>query len=335
MVKQNQKLEFSSEVADAIATGRPVVALESTVVTHGLPREPREMSVKFQQAVPEWQGGIPANLSAARSMESVVRSEGAVPATIAVIDGKICVGLSAEQLERLAGEPKPMKLSVRDLGVSVVKRQTGGTTVAATTTIAGCAGIRVFATGGIGGVHRGWTVSLDMSSDMFALAHSPVVVVCSGAKILLDLPATLEALETLGVPTIGFETDFLPRFTVKPDNSLRLHHKADSAAEVARIAHAHWQLQPTSGVLVMQPCPEAFAVNAESTERHLARALEQASAKNVRGAALTPFLLAWLAQCEEGSTMVEANLALLKANARLAAHVAASRCAMPFDSDSP
>jgi len=335
MLQQNQKLEFSSEVADAIAQGRPVVALESTVVTHGLPREPREMSVKFHEAVPEWPRDVSANLAAARTMESVVRAEGAVPATIAIIDGSVCVGLSAKQLERLAGETNPKKVSARDLGVSVAQRQTGGTTVAATTTIAACAGIRVFATGGIGGVHRGWNISMDVSSDLVALARSPVVVVCAGAKVLLDLPATLEGLETLGIPTIGFETEFLPRFTAEPDRSLRLHHTAESASEVARIAHAHWQLQPTSGVLVMQPCPAAFAVDAESTERQLARVLELASAKNVRGAALTPFLLAQLAQGEEGPRMVEANLALLKANARLAARVAAGICSLSFGSHSP
>jgi len=324
MVQPSQTLNITSEVADAIAQGRPVVALESTVVTHGLPREAREMSARFHETVPEWQRGVPAHLAAARAMESVVRASGAVPATIAVIDGSICVGLSAEGLERLASEPEPKKLSVRDLGVSVAKRQTGGTTVAATTVIASRAGIRAFATGGIGGVHRGWNFSMDMSADLFALARSPVVVVCGGAKILLDLPATLEMLETLGIPTIGFQTEFLPRFTVAPDRSLRLQHKAESAAEVARIAHAHWQVQPTSGMLVMQPCPEAFAVDAESTERHLARALKQASAESVRGAALTPFLLARLADCEDGPKMVEANLALLKSNTRLAAQIAAS-----------
>lgn len=335
MSPQKQKLEVSGEVADAIARGLPVVALESTVVTHGLPREPREMSAKFSEAIPEWQRGIPANLAAARAMESVVRAAGAVPATIAIIDGSICVGLSAEQLERLACEPKPRKLSVRDLGVSVAKRQTGGTTVAATTTIACRAGIRVFATGGIGGVHRGWSGSMDLSSDLFSLALSPVLVVCAGAKILLDLPATLELLETLGIPTIGFQTEFLPRFTVAPDQSLRLHHTAESAAEVACIASAHWHIHPTHGILVMQPCPEAFAVDAASTERHLARALEHAHAEGVRGAALTPFLLARLSDCEEGSKMVEANLALLKANARLAAHIAASLHTTPIGSDSP
>jgi len=335
MFKQNQKLNIATEVADAIAQRRPVVALESTLITHGLPREPREMSASFREAIPEWQAGVPANLATARMMESIVRSEGAVPATIAVIDGSVCVGLSAEQLERLASESHPKKLSVRDLGVAVAKQQTGGTTVAATTAIAGRAGVRVFATGGIGGVHRGWTVSMDMSSDLFTLALSPVLVVCAGAKVLLDLPTTLEVLESLGIPTIGFRTEFLPRFTVAPDRSLRLQHAAESAGEVAHIASAHWNLQPMHGMLVMQACPEAFAVDAEATERHLARALDEASAQNVRGAAVTPFLLARLAACEDGPKMVEANVALLQANARLAAQVAVSLCTLPINPHSP
>lgn len=334
MVAQDQTIHVSREVGDAIAARRPVVALESTVITHGLPREPRQMSAKFCAAFPEWRPDLPANMAASRALESAVRAAGAVPATMAVIDGKIWVGLAADHMERLAREPEPKKLSVRDLGVSVAKGETGGTTVAATTAIAARAGIRVFATGGLGGVHRGWSSSLDVSSDLFSLSRSPVLVVCAGAKILLDLPATLEILESLGIPTIGFQTEFMPRFTVAPDASIRLHHAVDSAADVARIAHAHWQLQPTTGMLVMQACPAEFAADGVSTERHLARALAQADAANVRGAALTPFLLARLAECDEGPKIVEANLALLMSNARLAAHVAACLCTEPGSSRS-
>jgi len=334
MVAQDQTLHVSREVGDAIAARRPVVALESTVITHGLPREPRQMSAKFCAAFPEWLPNIPANMAAACALEKAGRAAGGVPATIAVIDGRICVGLAADDMERLARAPKPKKLSVRDLGVAVAKRETGGTTVAATTAIAARAGIGVFATGGLGGVHRGWSGSMDVSSDLFSLSRSRVLVVCAGAKILLDLPATLEILESLGIPTIGFQTEYMPRFTVAPDPSIRLHHAVDSAADVARIAHAHWQLQPSVGMIVMQACPPEFAVDGVSTERHLARALAQADAEQVRGAALTPFLLARLAECEEGPKMVEANLALLMSNARLAAHVATSLCTEPGPSRS-
>ncbi len=315
----------SDEVATALREGRPVVALESTVLTHGLPREPRAMSAKFMAAYPSWDHHRAANLAAALAAESAVRARGAIPATIAVIDGKICVGTSASELERLSSNIDSVKISLRDMGPAIARKQSGGTTVASTTAIATQAGIRVFATGGIGGVHRGWSKTLDFSADLMAIANHPVLVVSAGAKILLDLPATLEMLESLGVPTLGFGSRAFPRFTVSPDRSLLLPDQVQNAAEAAQVMTAHWLVRPSCGALLMQPCPEAFALSSERTEQSLAVALIDAQALGIRGAATTPFLLARLAASADGQEVVEANLALLFANAALAADVA---CAM-------
>ncbi|MSR70184.1 MAG: pseudouridine-5'-phosphate glycosidase [Phycisphaerales bacterium] len=303
-------------------TGHPIVALESTVLTHGLPRTPCDLSETFMHAYPAWDARLPANLAAARGAELAVRTAGAIPASIALIDGVVCVGLTDQQLVRLAAESAPSKISLRDLGAAIALGRTGGTTVASTSAIAAAAGIALFATGGIGGVHRGWSSTLDVSADLAAIARNRVLVVCAGAKILLDLPATLEALETLGIPTLGYRTPALPRFTVVADEALHLPDVVHTPQDAARIVAAHWSIQPHCGALLMQPCPSMFALKAEQIEAALAAALNEAEKCGVRGAAITPFLLSKLAASGTGERVIEANLALLFANAALAAEVA-------------
>ncbi|MSR45115.1 MAG: pseudouridine-5'-phosphate glycosidase [Phycisphaerales bacterium] len=304
--------------------GHPVVALESTVLTHGLPREPRSMSAKFMAAFPEWDPTIAANLAAAKCVESAVRSRGAVPATIALIDGCVCVGLAHNELAQLCANENAKKVSLRDMGSVIARSESGGTTVAATAAIAARAGISLFATGGIGGVHRGWSHSLDFSADLLAIATHRILVVSAGVKILLDLAATMEALESLGIPVIGYRTTSLPRFTVAPDPTLELSTHVRDASEAAGVVAAHWSVRPSSGALLMQPCPEAFVLPAQRTELALSHALAEATRQGVRGSATTPFLLARLADSGDGQEMLEANLALLFANAALAAEVASA-----------
>jgi len=291
-------LHVHPEVASALASGRPVVALESTVITHGLPE--------------------PVNLELARRLEGEVRAAGAVPATVAVIDGRVCLGVTTDQLERLALSRKLMKVSRRDLGAAVAQHATGGTTVAATMIAAHAGGIRVFATGGIGGVHRGQAG--DVSADLPELARTPVIVVCAGAKAILDLPRTLEWLETAGVPVVGWGTDEFPAFFTR-SSGLRLSARVDNAVEAAELIRAQWTLGLRSGVLICVPCPEDVAVPAEAVEPVLRTALQQAEAQGVRGKDVTPFLLARLAELTGGETL-RANLALLRNNARVAAELA-------------
>ncbi len=291
-------LHVHPEVASALASGRPVVALESTVITHGLPE--------------------PVNLELARRLEGEVRAAGAVPATVAVIDGRVCLGVTTDQLERLALSRKLMKISRRDLGAAVAQHATGGTTVAATMIAAHAGGVRVFATGGIGGVHRGQAG--DVSADLPELARTPVIVVCAGAKAILDLPRTLEWLETAGVPVVGWGTDEFPAFFTR-SSGLRLSARVDNAVEAAELIRTQWTLGLRSGVLICVPCPEDVAVPAEAVEPVLRTALQQAEAQGVRGKDVTPFLLARLAELTGGETL-RANLALLRNNARVAAELA-------------
>lgn len=286
------------EVEEAIRDGRPVVALESALITHGLPR--------------------PLNLEVAREMEETVRQEGAVPATIAVLEGRPCVGLSPEQLERLAAEPAPVKISLRDLPAAVARKATGGTTVAATMHLAHRAGLRVFATGGIGGVHRGHPE--DVSADLPALASIPMVVVCAGAKAILDLPRTLEVLETLGVPMVGYRTDTFPAFT-SPTSGLPLPLRADSPEEIAAMARARDDLGLRAALLVTVPVPEEEGIPWEEAQAEIEAAVAEADARGIRGPALTPYLLARLAHQTDGRSL-RANRTLLLQNARLAARIA-------------
>lgn len=281
----------------AVQDGRPVVALESALITHGL--------------------AYPVNLETARELESAIRSEGAMPATIAILQGCITVGLDDAQLEHLA-QSKSVKCSIRDLGVAAAQGRDGGTTVAATMWIAHQAGLCVFATGGIGGIHRGHP--FDVSADLPELARTPVTVVCAGAKALLDIPLTLEYLETHGVPVIGYQTDELPAFYSRA-SGLRVDARADSPQEVADIVHARRKLGLPGGELVAVPVPQADELPYSVAERAIAQATREADAQNIHGARVTPFVLARVAELTNGQS-IRANRALLLNNARVAAQIA-------------
>jgi pseudouridylate synthase len=297
---------ISPEVGRALSSGLPVVALESTVITHGLP--------------------APENLKLALDMEEQVRSNGAVPATIAVIGGRICIGLSGDQLESLATAKDTIKISARDLGPAAARKQTGGTTVAATMAAAYPAGIKVFATGGIGGVHRQIpgepALTLDISADLDLLSRIPMIVVCAGAKAILDIPATLEVLEASSVPVVSYQTDDFPAFYSR-SSGLKTSTRADSPAEIAAIARAHWELGSSSAVLVAQPPPAESALPNDQVEEAVQKALEEIHNKKIRGQQVTPFLLSKVKELTSGTSM-EANLALLKNNAELAALISAA-----------
>lgn len=293
-------LTQKAEVQDALAEGQPLVALESTVITHGL--------------------AYPHNLETAVAMEQAVRTAGAVPATIAILGGKIHVGLDDAQLEYLATrEPTAVqKCSRRDLAVTVSRGADGGTTVAGTMIIAHAAGIPIFATGGIGGVHRGHP--FDVSADLEELGRTPVTVVCSGAKSILDLPATVERLETKGVPVIGYQTDELPAFFAR-QSGLPVSARLDSAAEVAALVAAQQRLALQSGILVTVPVPSGEAYDAELAEAIIAQATREAEKAGIGGASATPWLLKRIAELSGGES-VQANVALLRNNGRVAAEIA-------------
>lgn len=276
------------------------VALESTVVAHGLPR--------------------PQNLEAARRSERAVRESGAEPATVAVVAGRPVVGLSDEQLVELASRDDVAKVSLQNLGVVAARGLWGATTVAATLHLSARAGIRVFATGGIGGVHRRAETSFDLSADLTALARTPVVTVSAGAKSVLDLARTLEALETLGVPVVGYATDEFPAFYSR-SSGLGVTARAETPAEVAEIAAAHWAAGARTAVLVAAPCPAHAEIPAAEIAGAIDAALEEAAAAGVAGARVTPFLLSRLAAATEGRALA-ANLALLENNARIAGEIA-------------
>jgi pseudouridine-5'-phosphate glycosidase len=294
------RLAYGRGIREALDARRGVVALESTVIAHGLPR--------------------PTNLETARQLETDVRDAGGVPATICLADGHAIVGANDVLLGRLANEDGVAKVSTRDLAPFLARDDAGlgATTVATTAEIASRAGIEVFATGGIGGVHRGAERTMDVSADLQALAKYPIVVVCAGAKLVLDLAKTLETLETLGVPVLGYQIDELPAFYVR-SSGLRLPHRVDDPEGAARIARI--QLDRGAGMLVCVPIPEADALPRDETEREIADALAAAALADVRGAAVTPFLLARLADASSGRTLT-ANVALLRNNARVAAAIA-------------
>jgi pseudouridine-5'-phosphate glycosidase len=291
-------LTLHPEISSALAAGRPVVALESTVITHGLPR--------------------PVNLELARRMESEVRAGGAVPATAAVLRGEIRLGLAPDELELLAMASPVRKVSVRDLGLARARQEWGGTTVAATMRIAHAAGVRIFATGGIGGVHRG--DAADVSADLPELQRTPVAVVCSGAKSILDLPRTLEWLETSSVPVLGWQTSEFPAFFTRT-SGLAIDARCDTIDDVVAILRAHWGSGVPSGVLVCVPCPPESEVPGPVVETALEAALALAASRGIGGKAVTPFLLEQISLATDGATL-RANLALLRNNARLAAAIA-------------
>ena len=262
----------------------------------------------------------PQNLAMARQVEADCRAHDAVPATIAVLDGKILVGLTPAQLEAVADAPNPLKLSRADLGYAVAMGRTGGTTVAATMICAALAGIAVFATGGIGGVHRGGETSLDISADLEELARSPVTVVCAGAKAILDLPRTLEYLETRGVPVVGFGTDHLPAFWSR-HSPWRVPLQVDRAEDVAGLMAARAALGLRGGVLVANPIPEADEIPYETMALLVDQALEEARLQRIEGKAVTPFLLSRLLTLSDGASLA-ANIALVRNNVRVAAEIA-------------
>ena len=285
-------------VLRALDLNLPLLALESTVLTHGLPR--------------------PQNLGLARDMERVVRENGATPATIAVLEGKVIVGLTDAQLEQLANAENPRKISRRDFAAAILKKESGGTTVAGTMFAAHRAGIKVFATGGIGGVHE--VETFDVSADLQALAETPMIVVCAGAKAILDLPATLEYLETMSVPVIGYQTDEFSAFYSR-QSGLPVSARLDTPQEVVAFAKAHWELGLESAVLVCQPPPTATALPRQAVEGAIQQARQEARQRNIHGQALTPFLLQRLNELTDGATL-RANLDLLLNNARLGAQIA-------------
>lgn len=292
------QLNYSDDVQDALQQGKAVVALESTVITHGLP--------------------YPANRDTALEMEAAVRDGGAVPATIAVLQGKITVGLSEEQIEYLAQAQDVRKCSRRDLPIAVGLREDAATTVAGTMIVAQMAGIKVFATGGIGGVHRGHP--FDVSADLQELGRTPVAVVCSGAKSILDLPLTLEVLETQGVPILGYQTDSLPMFYTR-ESDLPIDARVDNPEQVASVIQAAHELEAKHGILITVPVPEDKALSREIAEKAIEQATEEAESQGIHGKEVTPFVLARVVELTEGKSMI-ANRALLENNARVAAQIA-------------
>lgn len=297
----NPHLNIGTEVAEALRNGMPLVALESTIIAHGMP--------------------YPRNVETAHAVESEIRGAGAVPATIAVFDGRIKVGLSMDEMERIGRAGAAFaKLSRRDLPLVIAQKGSGATTVAATMIGAALAGIRIFATGGIGGVHRDAGQTFDVSADLQELAHTNVAVVCAGAKAILDLPLTLEYLETHGVPVIGYQTDEFPAF-YSAHSGLPLEHRLDTPEQIAATLSAKWELGLSGGVVVANPIPAAFSIAPAAIQGAIDQALEEADRQGIKGKAITPFLLARIEQLTRGASL-DANVQLVLNNARLAAAVA-------------
>lgn len=290
----------SQEVKRALDLSLPIVALESTVITHGLPR--------------------PQNLSLALDMENAVREEGAVPATVGVLKGNIRIGMTEGELEELANDPKVRKISKRDFAIAAVKKEHGGTTVAGTMFPAHKSGVKVFATGGIGGVHR--ESAFDISTDLQALATTPMVVVCAGAKAILDLGATLEYLETMAVPVVGYNTDELPAFYSR-ESGFKVSIKLDTPDAIAKLAQTHWGMGQTSALLVVNPIPAGDEIPKSEMDGYIAQASREAVQKEIRGQDLSPFLLQRIGELSKGRS-TRSNLSLLLNNARLAAVIAKS-----------
>ena len=294
-------LKCSLEVADALAAGQPVVALESTIIAHGLPH--------------------PENAKTAQLLEQTIRDRGAVPATIAVLEGVATAGLNATELAHITNpNTEILKLSRRDLPFAFSQNRTGATTVATTMLIAAAAGIRVFATGGIGGVHRSAEVDFDISADLPELGRSDVAVICAGPKAILNIPATLEYLETLGVPVIGYRCDMMPAFWSQSAD-LRVDYRLDSAAEIADLCIQKWRAGLNGGVLIANPIPQVNQIDPAKVETAITDALALADEKSISGKALTPFLLDQIRHITEGASL-HANKALVRNNALLAADIA-------------
>ncbi|WP_419503222.1 pseudouridine-5'-phosphate glycosidase [Candidatus Allofournierella excrementavium] len=293
-------LDIAPEVKSAVEAGKPVVALESTILSHGMP--------------------YPENLTFAAEVERIIRAEGAIPATMAIIDGRMKVGLSAGELELMCKGENVAKVSRRDLPILLATGGTGATTVASTMILASLAGIPVFATGGIGGVHRGATTTMDISADLQELAHTPVAVVCAGAKMILDIGLTLEYLETMGVPVLGYNTDQFPAFYCRK-SGFGVDYTAKSAVEIAKIARTKWDLGLAGGMLIGNPVPEEYALDFDEMSAVIDKALAAAEKDHVHGKNITPYLLAHIVEYTGGKSLAT-NIQLAYNNARLAAKVA-------------
>ena len=301
----NEYLDIAPEVQKALDEGRPVVALESTIISHGMP--------------------YPQNVETALKVEQIIRDNGAVPATIAILGGRLKAGLTAEEIEYLGKKGQDVtKASRRDLAVLVSRKADGATTVTTTMMIAHMAGIQVFATGGIGGVHRGAETTMDISADLEELASTPVMVVCAGAKSILDLGLTLEYLETHGVPVLGYGTKELPAFYTRK-SGFEVDYRVDTPAELAAAFRASLDLGLRGGMLVTNPIPEEFAMDHEVINRAIDEAVAQANAQGIHGKATTPFLLAKVKELTGGDSL-DSNIQLVFNNARLAAQTAAELC---------
>ena len=301
----NKYLDVAPEVAEAIAHNKPVVALESTIISHGMP--------------------YPQNVETALKVEQIIRENGAVPATIAILGGRLKAGCTREEIEYLGKKGQAVtKASRRDLAVLCARGADGATTVTTTMIIAHMAGIQIFATGGIGGVHRGAETTMDISADLEELAHTPVMVVCAGAKSILDLGLTLEYLETHGVPVLGYETRELPAFYTRK-SGFAVDYQVDSPEELASIFHASQELGLEGGMLVTNPIPEEYSMDHEVISRAIDEAIAQANAQGIHGKATTPFLLAKVKELTGGDSL-DANIQLVFNNARLAARTAAALC---------
>ncbi|MCG7342972.1 pseudouridine-5'-phosphate glycosidase [Sporosarcina sp. ACRSL] len=295
-----QYLTYSKEVQEAFASGKPVVALESTIISHGMP--------------------YPQNVQTAREVEQIIRDNGAVPATIAIIDGKIKIGLSDDELEMFGNSQGVAKASRRDLAYLVATKQLGATTVATTMIAASLAGIKIFVTGGIGGVHRGAETTMDISADLEELAQTDVAVICAGAKSILDLGLTLEYLETNGVPVVGYGTDVLPAFFTR-ESDFKLNIRADNPETVADILRVKWDLGLKGGAVIANPIPEADAMDKSFIDGIIEDALKEAEEQNISGKDVTPFMLGKVKDLTEGRSL-DANIALVKNNAVVGAKIA-------------
>ncbi|OCS86915.1 pseudouridine-5'-phosphate glycosidase [Caryophanon tenue] len=295
-----QYIVYSQEVQEAKEKGLPVVALESTIISHGMP--------------------YPQNVQTAREVEQIIRDNGAVPATIALIDGKIKIGLSDEELEMFGNAQDVAKASRRDIGYLIATKKIGATTVAATMICAELAGIELFVTGGIGGVHRGAETTMDISADLEELSMTNVAVVCAGAKSILDIGLTLEYLETKGVPVVGYGTDTLPAFYTR-ESEFAVNFRADSAEEVASMMRAKWDLGLRGGAVIANPIPQEEAMEASFINGIIQEALQQAEAQGIAGKNVTPFLLGKVKELTEGKSL-DANIALVKHNAKIGAGIA-------------
>ncbi len=301
--------DLAPDVAEALGAGQAVVALESTIITHGMP--------------------YPQNVETTRAVEAVVRSEGAVPATIAIIDGRIKVGLDAHELDQLGDAKGILKATRRDLAAAIVAKATAGTTVAATMAIAARAGIEVFATGGIGGVHRGAEQTFDISADLTELAATPVAVICAGCKSILDIAKTLEFLETQGVPVIGYGTDEFPAFFARSSGH-KLDHRFDTPAELAEVIRAERKLGSRSGILIANPIPEKDALPFAEIEARIGDAVKDAERAGISRKDVTPYLLARINELSGGKSLT-ANIALIKSNAAVAAKIAVALAQLPAE----